>query len=130
LIAGQTWAVPARVRLAAVDLLAHLVGDGCQFRDEQWARAARRRGVIVIALAPDEGHTAAAYLGGAEIVGLLWYLLYLRPRIVRGTAGATRKQAAIVSTPGTGQCDTVTPLCTGRWPARKGRAAGSAVLFV
>jgi amino acid transporter len=51
-------------------------------------------GVIIIALAPHEGHTAAVYLGGAEIVGLLWYLLYLRPRILRGTAGVTRKQPA------------------------------------
>jgi amino acid transporter len=51
-------------------------------------------GVIIIALAPHEGHTAAEYLGGAEIVGLLWYLLYLRRRIVRGAAGVTRKQAA------------------------------------
>jgi amino acid transporter len=51
-------------------------------------------GVIIIALAPHEGHTAALYLGGAEIVGLLWYLLYLRPRILRGTAGVTRAQAA------------------------------------
>jgi len=51
-------------------------------------------GVIIIALAPHEGHTAAIYLGGAEIVGLLWYLLYLRPRIAGGTVGVTRKQAA------------------------------------
>jgi hypothetical protein len=49
-------------------------------------------GVIIIALAPHEGHTAAAYLGGAEVIGLLWYLLYLRPRIVSGAAGVTRKQ--------------------------------------
>jgi amino acid transporter len=51
-------------------------------------------GVIIIALAPHEGHTAALYLGGAEIVGLLWYLLYLRPRIMRGTSGVTREQVA------------------------------------
>src|SRR5580692_1452278 len=38
-------------------------------------------GVIVIALAPHEGHTAAVYLLGAEVVGALWYLLYLRARI-------------------------------------------------
>jgi hypothetical protein len=38
-------------------------------------------GVIVIAIAPQEGHTAADYLLGAEAVGLLWYLLYLRPRL-------------------------------------------------
>ena len=48
--------------------------------------------MIIIALAPQEGHTAAVYLGGAEIVGLLWYLFYLRPRIVRGTSGVTRTQ--------------------------------------
>ena len=37
---------------------------------------------------------ASSYLGGAEVVGLLWYLLHLRPRIVRWTAGVARKQAA------------------------------------
>src|SRR5487761_434463 len=44
-------------------------------------------GVIVIALAPHEGHTAAVYLAGAEVVGALWYLLYLRSRIVSKSAG-------------------------------------------
>ena len=39
-------------------------------------------GVVVIALAPHEGHIAARYLLGAEVVGVLWYLLYLRSRIV------------------------------------------------
>src|SRR5207247_1976920 len=37
-------------------------------------------GVVVIALAPQEGHVAGRYLLGAEVVGLLWYLAYLRPR--------------------------------------------------
>src|SRR5580693_2697920 len=50
--------------------------------------------VIVIALTPHEGHTAAIYLLGAEIAGLLWYLLYLRPRIESQAAGVLRKQAA------------------------------------
>jgi amino acid transporter len=50
-------------------------------------------GVIVIALAPHEGHTAAAYLAGAEVVGVAWYLLYLRPRIANRTVGAAREQA-------------------------------------
>ena len=50
-------------------------------------------GVIVIALAPHEGHTAAVYLAGAEVVGLAWYLLYLRPRIANRTVGAAREQA-------------------------------------
>jgi amino acid transporter len=49
--------------------------------------------VIVIALTPHEGHTAAIYLLGAEIAGLLWYLLYLRPRIESQTAGVLRKEA-------------------------------------
>jgi amino acid transporter len=49
-------------------------------------------GVIVIALTPHEGHTAAIYLLGAEIAGLLWYLLYLRPRIENQTAGVLRKE--------------------------------------
>jgi amino acid transporter len=49
--------------------------------------------VIVIALTPHEGHTAAIYLLGAEIAGLLWYLLYLRPRIESRAAGVLRKEA-------------------------------------
>src|SRR6202167_3129712 len=48
--------------------------------------------VIVIALAPQEGHTAAIYLGGAEVVGVGWYLLYLRPRIANQSAGVYRTQ--------------------------------------
>jgi amino acid transporter len=51
-------------------------------------------GVIVIALAPHEGHIAAVYLAGAEVVGVAWYLLYLRPRIANRTVGAAREQAA------------------------------------
>jgi amino acid transporter len=49
-------------------------------------------GVIVIALAPHEGHTAALYLLGAEVVGALWYLLYLRSRIVDKSAGIYRQE--------------------------------------
>jgi amino acid transporter len=49
-------------------------------------------GVIVIALAPHEGHTAAVYLLGAEVVGALWYLLYLRSRIVGKSAGIYRQE--------------------------------------
>jgi amino acid transporter len=48
--------------------------------------------VIVIALAPQEGHTAAIYLLGAEIAGALWYLLYLRSRIANRSAGVLRKE--------------------------------------
>jgi amino acid transporter len=48
--------------------------------------------VIVIALAPHEGHTAAIYLFGAEVVGVLWYLLYLRPRIANQSAGVYRQE--------------------------------------
>jgi amino acid transporter len=50
--------------------------------------------VIVIALAPHEGHTAAIYLLCAEVVGGLWYLLYLRPRITNRTAGVYRQDLA------------------------------------
>ena len=49
-------------------------------------------GVIVIALAPHEGHIAAVYLLGAEVVGLVWYLLYLRSRIVSKSAGIYRQE--------------------------------------
>jgi amino acid transporter len=43
--------------------------------------------VVVIALAPKEGHTAGKYLLGSEVVGLLWYLLYLRPRLIDHRVG-------------------------------------------
>jgi len=49
-------------------------------------------GVILIALTPQEGHIAAKYLFGAELVGVLWYLLYLRPRIQNNTVGVYREQ--------------------------------------
>jgi amino acid transporter len=48
--------------------------------------------VIVIALAPHQGHAAAMYLLGAEVVGVLWYLLYLRQRIANQSAGVLRKE--------------------------------------
>jgi len=48
--------------------------------------------IIVIALAPHEGHTAAIYLSGAEVVGVLWYLLYLRRRITNRSAGVLRQE--------------------------------------
>jgi amino acid transporter len=57
------------------------------------AALAYAAGVIVIALAPQEGHTAAVYLLGAEVVGVLWYLLYLRSRIVSKSAGIYRQEA-------------------------------------
>ena len=49
-------------------------------------------GVIVIALAPQEGHTAAKYLLGAEVIGLIWYLLYLRRQIAGRRAGVLRAE--------------------------------------
>jgi amino acid transporter len=55
-------------------------------------------GVIIIALAPHEGHTAALYLGGAEVVGLLWYLLYLRPRLRDRRVGIYREIPAADTT--------------------------------
>jgi len=50
-------------------------------------------GVVVIALAPQEGHVAGRYLLGAEVVGLLWYLLYLRPRLAVRAVGIYRDAA-------------------------------------
>src|SRR3984885_8195893 len=58
---------------------AHRAGDfslGRWFLPVAVAAFAYTATVIVIALAPHEGHTAALYLAGAEVVGLLWYLLY------------------------------------------------------
>jgi amino acid transporter len=49
-------------------------------------------GVVFIALAPHEGHTAAKYLLGAEVVGTVWYFLYLRPRIATNTVGVYRQE--------------------------------------
>jgi len=48
--------------------------------------------VIVIALTPHQGHTAGLYLLGAEVVGTLWYLLYLRKRIANQSAGVLRQE--------------------------------------
>ncbi len=64
-----------------------------------FAALAYAAGVIVIALAPHEGHTAALYLSGAEAAGVLWYLLYLRPRIAARSAGVLRQEAAEPETP-------------------------------
>jgi amino acid transporter len=50
-------------------------------------------GVVIIALSPQEGHIAAKYLLGAEIVGLLWYLFYLRPRLATNAVGVYRDTA-------------------------------------
>ena len=49
--------------------------------------------MIVIALAPQEGHIAAKYLLGAEGAGLLWYLVYLRPRLANNILGVYRGAA-------------------------------------
>jgi amino acid transporter len=50
--------------------------------------------VVVIALAPQEGHVAGRYLLGSEVVGVLWYLLYLRPRLANRSVGIYRVTAA------------------------------------
>jgi hypothetical protein len=55
--------------------------------------------VIVIALTPHEGHPAALYLLGAEVAGLLWYLLYLRARIVNQSAGVYRTEVVELEKP-------------------------------
>jgi amino acid transporter len=74
---------------------AHRAGDfslGRWFVPVTVTALAYAAGVIVIALAPHEGHTAALYLLGAEVVGALWYLLYLRARIVGRSAGIYRQE--------------------------------------
>lgn len=48
--------------------------------------------VIVIALAPQEGHVAGEYLLYTAMVGALWYVFYLRSRIANRTAGAYREE--------------------------------------
>jgi amino acid transporter len=48
--------------------------------------------VIVIALAPQEGHVAAKYVLGAQLIGLVWYLAYLRPRIADRRVGVYRDE--------------------------------------
>lgn len=52
--------------------------------------------VIVIALAPHEGHTAAIYLAGAEGIGLLWYLAVVRGRLRNRTAGVLREEVTSI----------------------------------
>jgi amino acid transporter len=72
---------------------AHRTGDfslGRWFIPVATSAALFTVGVIVIALAPQEGHIAGRYLLGAELIGLLWYLLYLRPRLANNTAGVYR----------------------------------------
>ena len=74
---------------------AHRQGDfslGRWFVPVALAAFAYAAGVIVIALAPHEGHIAAVYLLGAEVVGAVWYLLYLRSRIVSKSAGIYRQE--------------------------------------
>lgn len=74
---------------------AHRAGDfslGRWFVPVGLAAFGYAAGVIVIALAPHEGHIAAMYLLGAEVVGALWYLLYLRSRIVSRSAGIYREE--------------------------------------
>jgi amino acid transporter len=83
-------------------LPAHRPGDfslGRWFVPVAVAAFAYAGAVIVIALAPHEGHTAALYLAGAEVVGVLWYLLYLRPRIANQTAGVYRTQETVPQEP-------------------------------
>ncbi len=80
---------------------AHRPGDfslGRWFAPVAFAAFAYAAAVIVIALAPHEGHTAALYLSGAEAAGVLWYLLYLRPRIASQAAGVLRKEVAETET--------------------------------
>jgi len=81
--------MPARTSLAtAARPATRPVSWGHQASDTEHGT----RSLIVIALAPHEGHTAALYLSGAEVVGVLWYLLYLRRRIAGQSAGVLRKE--------------------------------------
>jgi hypothetical protein len=66
--------------------------------------------VIVIALAPHEGHTAAIYLLGGEIVGALWYLLYLRRRIMNQTAGVYRREVVELEKESAAEVSAISPL--------------------
>jgi amino acid transporter len=80
---------------------AHREGDfslGRWFYPVAIAAFAYSGGVIVIALAPHEGHTAGFYLLGMEIAGALWYLLYLRRRISTNQAGVYRQDVVDVET--------------------------------
>jgi amino acid transporter len=71
------------------------VGD---FSLGRWARPVAvvaflyAAGVVLDILAPQGGHIAMKYLAGAELVGVLWYVLYLRRRINRGAAGIGRAE--------------------------------------
>jgi amino acid transporter len=81
---------------------AHRAGDfslGRWFVPVAGAAFVYTAAVIVIALAPHEGHTAALYLSGAEVVGLLWYLLYLRRRISNQSAGVYRTEPVAAEKP-------------------------------
>jgi amino acid transporter len=81
---------------------AHRAGDfslGRWFIPVAGAAFVYTAAVIVIALAPHEGHTAALYLSGAEVVGLLWYLLYLRRRITNQSAGVYRTEPVAAEQP-------------------------------
>ena len=48
--------------------------------------------VIVVALAPQEGHVAGEYLLYTVLVGTAWYVFYLRGRINRQLAGVYRAE--------------------------------------
>jgi len=50
--------------------------------------------VIIVALvAPAVNHITAEYAVGAELLGFLWWLLYLRPRLDRGELGVAQARA-------------------------------------
>lgn len=49
-------------------------------------------GIIVIGIAPQQGHIAGKYLFFAELAGALWYLLYLRARLNKKTVGVYSDQ--------------------------------------
>jgi amino acid transporter len=81
---------------------AHRAGDfslGRWFLPVAVAAFVYTAAVIVIALAPHEGHIAALYLAGAEVVGLAWYLLYLRRRITAQAAGVYRIEPVATPAP-------------------------------
>jgi amino acid transporter len=48
--------------------------------------------IVIDQTVPSVNHITAEYTGGALILGVLWWLLYLRPRLNKGEAGIARPE--------------------------------------
>jgi hypothetical protein len=46
--------------------------------------------IVIDETVPTANHVTAEYTGGALMVGILWWLLYLRPRLAAGKVGIAR----------------------------------------